>query len=464
MSLVVLALVALAAALLLLGLAFWHQGRQSRELAAKLSEVTAQVAQAQQTALASAIGQVTQTVERFHQALGEFAQRVQTSQQQELEAARQTLSQQLASLIAAVNEQLAQTKQGQQQELEAARQTLSQQLASLIAAVNQQLAQTKQGQQQELEATRQTLSQQLAELVKAVNAQLSQAQAQLGERFEGATRVFGELKSQLGQVAEMAARMENLGKEIQELQDILKAPKLRGQLGEVQLETFLSQVLPEKFWQTQYRFRDGQVVDAVIRLREHLVPVDAKFPLEAFQRLLKAENDAAKRQARREFVRAVKGRVDEIAQKYIRTDEGTFNFALMFVPSEAVYYEILVRGEGENEEPVLAYATGRKVIPVSPNSFYAYLMTIALGLKGLQVEARAQAILQELTRLQGEFEKLGEKLHLLGRHLQNAMNQFQEADRLATRFSDRLKQTASGELPEGEERALPAGSRRAPQS
>jgi len=391
-------LAVLAVALLLLGFAFWHQGRQSRELAAKLSEVTAQVAQAQQTALANAIGQVTQTVERFHQALGEFGQRMQAGQQQELEAARQTLSHELA------------------------------------------------------------------ELVRAVNAQLAQTQAQLGERFEGATKVFGELKGQLGQVAEMAARMENLGKELQELQDILKAPKLRGQLGEVQLETFLGQVLPEKFWQAQYRFRDGQVVDAVIRLREHLVPVDAKFPLEAFQRLLKAEDEAAKRQARRDFVRAVKGRVDEIASKYIRPGEGTFDFALMFVPSEAVYYEILVRGEGDNEEPVLAYATGRKVIPVSPNSFYAYLMTIALGLKGLQVEARAQEILGELSRMQGEFERLGETLRILGRHLQNAMNQFQEADKLATRFGDRLKQAASGELPERVEPVLPGGSRGVPQS
>ena len=398
MSWVFAVLAVLAVALLLLGFAFWHQGRQSRELAAKLSEVTAQVAQAQQTALANAIGQVTQTVERFHQALGEFGQRMQAGQQQELEAARQTLSHELA------------------------------------------------------------------ELVRAVNAQLAQTQAQLGERFEGATKVFGELKGQLGQVAEMAARMENLGKELQELQDILKAPKLRGQLGEVQLETFLGQVLPEKFWQAQYRFRDGQVVDAVIRLREHLVPVDAKFPLEAFQRLLKAEDEAAKRQARRDFVRAVKGRVDEIASKYIRPGEGTFDFALMFVPSEAVYYEILVRGEGDNEEPVLAYATGRKVIPVSPNSFYAYLMTIALGLKGLQVEARAQEILGELSRMQGEFERLGETLRVLGRHLQNAMNQFQEADKLATRFGDHLKHAASGELPESVGPVLPGGSRGVPQS
>ncbi|MGC8915601.1 MAG: DNA recombination protein RmuC [Thermoanaerobaculum sp.] len=368
-------------------------GRGTRRLEERLSRLAAEVAMAQQNTMASALSQVAQTVERFHQALADFGEKVQAGQQRELEHARATLGQQLA------------------------------------------------------------------ELIRAVNAQLAQTQAQLGERFEGATRIFGELKGQLGQVAEMAARMENLGKEIQELQDILKAPKLRGQMGEVQLEAFLAQVLPEKFWESQYRFKDGQVVDAVIRLRDHLVPVDAKFPLEAFQRLLRAEDEPGRQKARREFARTVKARVDEIAGKYIRPAEGTFDFALMFVPSENVYYEILLRGEGDGEESLLTYATARKVIPVSPNSFYAYLMTIVLGLKGMQVEAKAAQILAELSRLQGDFERLAETLRLVGRHLTNAVNQYQEAEKLAGRFADRLQQTVAGELPGGHEPSLP-GQRR----
>lgn len=379
----------LAGALVVLVLVAWQLSRQGRRLEAQLAQMSIQVATAQQSALTQALGQVSETVGRFHQALTEFGQRVQAGQQQELEAARQTLSLQLS------------------------------------------------------------------QLVTAVNTQLTQTQAQLGERFEGATRVFGELKSQLGQVAEMAERMGQLGREIQELQDILRAPKLRGQLGETQLEAFLAQVLPKKFWQAQYRFRDGQVVDAVIRLSGHLVPVDAKFPLEAFQRLFKAEDEQGQRQARREFARTVRARVDEIADKYIRQDEKTFDFALMFVPSEAVYYEILTRGEGEGEESLLAYATSRKVVPVSPNSFYAYLMTVALGLKGMQVEAQAQEILRELSRLQGDFDQLAEVLRLLGQHLVHAMNKFQEADKLANRFGDRLQRAAAGELPGLEAPKLP---------
>ncbi|MCS7182847.1 MAG: DNA recombination protein RmuC, partial [Thermoanaerobaculum sp.] len=202
---------ALAALVGLVLVAWSWQARAVRRVEEQLQRVLTEVASAYQNALAPALSQVGQTVERFHLAMGEFGQRVQQAQQQELEAARQTLSRQLAELIAAVNQQL------------------------------------------------------------------TQVQAQVGERFEGATRVFGELKGQLGQVAEMAARMERLGQEIQELQDILKAPKLRGQLGELQLEAFLAQLLPEQFWQSQYRFQDGQVVDAVIFLRQYLVPVDAKF-------------------------------------------------------------------------------------------------------------------------------------------------------------------------------------------
>lgn len=363
------------------------QARTAAHLKEQLNRLTAELALGQQQALASALGQMGQTVERFHHALVEFGQRVQTAQQQELEATRGTLAQQLSQLIA------------------------------------------------------------------AVNSQLHQTQTLLGERLEGASRVFGEVRGQLGQVAEMAARMEHLGREMQQLQDILKTPKLRGQLGETQMEIVLGQVLPREAWDSQYRFRDGQVVDAVIKL-SRLVPVDAKFPLEAFQRLLQAKDENAEKQYRREFARTVKARVDEIAQKYIRPDEGTFDFALMFVPSENVYYEILLRGEGN--DAIMTYATEKRVIPVSPNSFYAYLMTVALGLRGLQIEARAQEILQELSRLQTEFDKLADTIRLAGRHLTNAFNQFQEADKLTQRFGDRLAQAASGDLP-GE--PLPPGER-----
>jgi DNA recombination protein RmuC len=303
----------------------------------------------------------------------------------------------------------------------------------------------------ELEEARRTLAAQLEGLVGQVNVQLAQTQQNMGQQFEGATKVFGDLRGQLGQVAEMAARMEALGREIEELQGILRAPKLRGNLGEASLEEFLRQVLPPTFWETQYRFAGGQTVDAVIKLRDHLVPVDAKFPLESFQRLLAAEDDAGRKAARKEFEKSVKGRIDEIADKYIRPGEGTFEFALMFIPAENVYYEVIIRDENLGDAAsLLNYATSRRVVPVSPNSFYAYLATIATGLKGMQVEQRSREILAELGKLQRDFDKLAEELRLLGRHLASAQGKFEQADKLAARFGDRLAGVTGQPLEAGE--------------
>jgi DNA recombination protein RmuC len=300
---------------------------------------------------------------------------------------------------------------------------------------------------------------QLGEFGQQVQGVKTTTEEALRQGQQGVIKVFGDLRGQLGQVAEMATRMEALGREIDELQGILKAPKLRGQMGEWQLEEFLRQVLPPGFFELQYRFADGQAVDAVIKLRDHLVPVDAKFPLESFKRLLAAEDDTARRTARKEFERSVKGRIDEIA-KYIRPGEGTFEFALMFIPAENVYYEAFVReGVSADERSLLNDAIARRVVPVSPNSFYAYLLTIATGLKGMQVEAQAREILNELARLQTDFGRLSEVFRLVGTHIGNAQKKYEEAERLAGKFEDRLQSVTEREpeapLPGGDAPPLP---------
>jgi DNA recombination protein RmuC len=363
--------------------------RQESRMREELGRLALTVVQGQRDALA----EFAATVERFHARLGEFGEHVQVGQRQTGEVLRG-----------------------------------------------------------ELEEARRTLQAQLEGLVKAVNTQLGESQRNLGQQFEGATKVFGEIKGQLGQVAEMAARMEALGREIDELQGILKAPKLRGGLGEAQLEECLRQVLAAPYFSTQYAFQGGQKVDAVIRLGDRLVPVDAKFPLESFQRLAMAEDDAARRTARREFERAVRARIDEIAEKYIRPGEGTYDFGLMFIPAENVYYEVIIRDDTLGAEgSVLAYATSRRVVPVSPNSLYAYLMTIVAGLKGMQVEARAREILGELGRLQREYERFAEAFRLLGKHLDAARGKFEEAERLAGRLGQRLESVAGQTTLPGEE-------------
>jgi DNA recombination protein RmuC len=375
----------------LVAIALARSQRQERAMREELGRVSLALAQSQRDSLDQIGRQLAEVVDRFHQRLGEFGQQVQGGQANTSEALRAGL-----------------------------------------------------------EEARRTLQAQLEGLVGAVNTQLGTSQRQLGVQFEGATKVFGELKGQLGQVAQMATRMEALGREIEELQGILKAPKLRGNLGEAQLEEFLRQVLPPSAWAVQHRFSDGQVVDAVIKLGGRLVPVDAKFPLEALRRMLGAEDDAARMNARREFERSVKGRIDEIADKYIRYGEGTFDFALMYIPAENVYYEVVVRDEALGEAgSLLAYATSRRVVPVSPNSFFAYLSTIAMGLKGMHVEESAREILTELGKVQREFERFGEAFRLVGSHLGNAQRKFEEAEKLAGRLGEHLQGVTEREVEGG---------------
>jgi DNA recombination protein RmuC len=265
---------------------------------------------------------------------------------------------------------------------------------------------------------------------------LADGRAAQAEGLADQLRTLGDLRDRLAQLVEATRRVEAVGASVAEVQALLKVPKLRGTLGEIWLEELLRQVFPSGLYQMQYGFRSGERVDAVIRVADHLVPVDAKFPLEACQRMLAAEGEAAVRE-RREFRRSLKARVDEIAAKYIRPDEGTFEFALMYVPAEAVYYEAVVRGDDpQGEASLVSYALARKVIPVSPNTLYAYLAAIVHGLRGLAVEAQAKEILAGLGGLAQEFAKFERAFEVVGRHLANARGQYDEAERARARIAD----------------------------
>ena len=233
-------------------------------------------------------------------------------------------------------------------------------------------------------------------------------------------------------------RVAEIGREIQGLEQVLKSPKMRGGLGETLLERLLDEMLPREHWMTQHAFRSGEKVDAAIKIGERIVPVDAKFPLENFRRMLGETDDAQRRQYRKAFARDVKLRVDEIAKKYILPDEGTYDFALMYVPAENVYYEIAVRPEDADEEPIATYALSRRVVPVSPNSIFAYLQVIVLGLRGLRIEANARRIQEDLARLGGDVAKLRGPLATLGRHLGNAQKQYEDAQRELDRLEMKL--------------------------
>jgi DNA recombination protein RmuC len=296
-----------------------------------------------------------------------------------------------------------------------------------------------------LDASTQNLNQQLAQVLTTVNQRLhqnaelmQQTQQALGERLDSTAQVVGAVQRSLGGLEEANRKIYEIGKDIASLQQILRAPKLRGGLGELLLEDLLAQILPADHFAAQYAFRSGQKVDAVIKLGTGLVPVDSKFPLENFRRLLDAQGDDERARARRAFVTDVKRHIDTVAAKYILPDEGTFDFALMYIPAENVYYEIVVKDEQTGDAGIGEYALTRKVIPVSPGCFYAYLQAIVLGLRGLRIEERSHEILQQLARLRGDFDRFREDFRLVGRHLNNAVSSFAGADRRLEHLDSRF--------------------------
>ena len=259
-------------------------------------------------------------------------------------------------------------------------------------------------------------------------------------RLDNAAKVISDVHRKLGEVHETTKQVQEIGKDISSLQDILRAPKLRGGMGELFLGDLLKQVLPPSRYEEQYLFKSGEKVDAVIKLKEGMVPVDSKFPLENFKRLVEAKDDASKLSAKKQFVRDVKKHIDDIRKKYILPDEGTFDFALMYVMAENVYYEIIIKDEDLGDESsVFGYAIKNKIIPVSPNSFYGYLQTILLGLRGMRVEEQAQEILKNLARLEGDFERVMTDFSVMGKHLKDTFSKFEDTEKRLGKFEDKLK-------------------------
>ena len=248
---------------------------------------------------------------------------------------------------------------------------------------------------------------------------------------------LSEIQQKLGSLQTAATQMQEIGKEVSSLKSILHAPKLRGNFGEYLLYNLLKDTLPPKNFAVQYQFSDGSAVDAIIRLGKNIISVDSKFPLESFERYLTSTDSESKKKAKTEFTRSVKGRIDEISKKYIRPQEGTFDFALMYIPSESVYYEILTNDTQKGYE-LFDYAMKSRVIPVSPNTFYAYLMAIVYGLKGMKIEEQAESIIKKISGIQKSFTDLTEEIATLGKHLTNAGTKFSEVNEKAAAIGNQL--------------------------
>jgi len=279
---------------------------------------------------------------------------------------------------------------------------------------------------------------QVSEQLSSVNAQLNSSTGQINTRMDSAHRAVGEVRQALGELSKSTEQVFELGKSISGLEKILAAPKLRGGLGEFFLADLLSQCLPSGRYELQYGFSDGSRVDAVIRLSEGLVPIDSKFPLENFRKLTEAATDEARRAASRKLASDCRKHIDAIASSYIRPSEGSLNLALMYIPAEGVYYEFITM-EDDSGKGLSSYSLSKRVIPVSPNSFYAYLQTILMGLRGMEVGEKASEILAHINTLRHEFDKLSDDFTTLGRHINNAKMKYDEVEKKSAKFSNRLE-------------------------
>ena len=238
---------------------------------------------------------------------------------------------------------------------------------------------------------------------------LAQNTRDINERLDRAARVIGDLQKEAGQFSEVSRSMRDL-------QDFLKNPKLRGNLGEEVLKDLLNQVFPKNAVYLQYQFKSGEKVDAALKTDAGILPIDSKFPMENFQKMVKGETEDERERAKREFSRDVKKHIDAISKKYILPEEGTVDFAIMYVPSESVYYEIV------NLLEVMEYARNQRVYPVSPTTMYAHLRIILLSFEGKRIEQQARSVLSSIRAIQKDYDKVDGVLGILGKHIGNAYN------------------------------------------
>ncbi|MEW6758376.1 MAG: DNA recombination protein RmuC [Acidobacteriota bacterium] len=296
---------------------------------------------------------------------------------------------------------------------------------------------------QELSEARRVLGERLGTQEAVLRDQMaSQSQAMQGQtgilqkHMEGTQATLSQVNEKMGMLHQASLRMVELGKEIDELQGLLKAPKARGELGELGLEMILGDMFPKERISYQHVFRDGKRVDAAVRLEGGLLPIDAKFPVEDFLRYVHAPEEERPR-ARREFLKNVKRKIEDISRLYVRPGEGTLPLALMYLPSEALYYEAFV-ARGPEEEDLWKAAFEKCVLPLSPGTMAAYLKTVAMGLRAVAVERNAREVLALLGSLDRDMGAFQRDFSTLGTHIGNASKGFDRAAQDLQKLAERL--------------------------
>lgn len=289
--------------------------------------------------------------------------------------------------------------------------------------------------QASIENTSKVINQSLHSSNKNLSDTLHKSSQSLNQRLDKAAEVIGALQKEAGQFSSVSQSM-------QELNTFLKSPKLRGNIGEQVLKDLISQIFPKKAFHLQYSFKGGTKVDAAIQTDAGILPIDSKLPMENFQALISAKNKTSKTKAHRAFARDVKRHVDDIAKKYILPEEGTMDFALMYLPSEPVYYEVV------NDTTLTDYARRKRVYPVSPTTMYAHLQMILLTFEGKKIESRSREVFALMRAIQKDYEKIETHLSTLGSHVSNAFNKFSEVDRSFTLMGQKISTSSQLKEPD----------------
>jgi DNA recombination protein RmuC len=290
--------------------------------------------------------------------------------------------------------------------------------AAVIFFMHQRLGELKnESGMQMLKTDMQGMSTQITSTTKEINDRLSQA----------AHYMMG-VQQELG-------KMQEIGRGMKDLQDFLRSPKLRGNVGEQVMRDLLEQMIPKANLKMQYEFKSRVKVDAIVKTHNGLIPIDAKFPMENFTKASRAKEEDEKQHYLHEFAKDVRKHIGDISRKYILPGEGTVDFALMYVPSEAIYYEILTNDE------LAGVGADQNVLIVSPSTFYYFLKTIMLALEGEKVEERAKLVLQALKGIQIDARKFGIELDLVGGHLSRAKNAMEGASSSYAKLSSKIETT-----------------------
>jgi len=280
---------------------------------------------------------------------------------------------------------------------------------------------------QSLQASLETTNKTLHEAMRGTSTDVTRALAentrQLNDRLDNAARVISDVQKNLGEMSEV-------GRGLKSLQEFLQSPKLRGGIGEEIMATMIGQTFPKNAFHLQYSFKTGSKVDAVLKTDAGLLCIDSKFPLDNFEAMAKGDD-----QAKKQFIVDVKKHVSDISRKYILPEEGTMDFALMYVPSEPIYYEVV------NTPELMKLARSLRVYPVSPSTFYAHLQVLLVSFQGKELEAKSREVFKLLRAIQKDYGQVEENLNTLGRHLTNAHNQMGNVSHTFGALGQKLSRT-----------------------